>query len=109
MGCKVPVWGPAGGPPAAGGVALGGYFMCQQLQAQSLTAGRKKEMSAEKQGNDDKSQHPMKPGHWETCPQFWAFLQIAPMTLDSSCNFTALVFPLLTRARIKQDLIYEHV
>lgn len=44
-GCKVPVWGPAGGPPAAGGIALGGYFMCQQLQAQSLTAGRKKEMS----------------------------------------------------------------
>lgn len=39
------MWGPAGGPPAAGGIALGGYFMCQQLQAQSLTAGRKKEMS----------------------------------------------------------------
>lgn len=109
MGRKVPARGPAGGPPAAGGITLGGYFMCQQLQAQSLTAGRQKEMSVEKQVNDDSFQLPTKPGHWETCTQFWALLQTSPVTLDSSCNFTALVFSLLTRAGIEQDSIYEQV
>jgi len=63
MGCEVPPRGPAGGPPAADVVALGGRFMCQRLQAQSLTAGRQKEMSVEKQVNDNYSQLPAKLGH----------------------------------------------
>lgn len=75
--------------------------MCQQLQAHTITAGRQKEMSIEKQVNDNYSQSPGKPGHEETCIQFWALLQTSAMTLDSSCNFTALVFSLLTRAHIE--------
>lgn len=97
----MPAQGPAGGPLAAGGIALGGWFICQWLQAQSLTAGRQKEMSVEKQVNDDYSQLPMKLGHWETCTQFWTLLQTSPLTLDPPHNFTALVFLLLTRARIE--------
>lgn len=76
--------------------------MCQQLQAHTATAGRQKEMSVEKQVNDDYSQSPVKPGHQETCIQLWALLQTSVMTLDSSYNFPALVFSLLTRAHIEQ-------
>lgn len=91
----------AQGPPAAGGIVLGGCIICQQLQAQTVTAGRQKEMSVEKQVNDNYSQTPVKPGHQKTCIQFWALLQTSAVTLDSSRNFTALVFSLLTRANIE--------
>lgn len=96
-GCQ----GFAQGPPAAGGIVFGGCIVCQQLQTHTATAGRQKEMSTEKQVNDNYSQSPGKPGHRETCIQFWALLQTCAVTLDSSCNFTALVFSLLTRAHIE--------
>lgn len=79
---------------------LGGCTIWQQLQAQTVTAGRQK-MSVEKQVNDNYSQSPVKPGHQKTCIQFWALLQTSAVTLDSSRNFTALVFSLLTRANIE--------